>query len=415
MKNRSSLMLFIEECRVKRREDFYIAIIDICGLQKINKEKGFQKADETIINVSKIIAKNSFKKSKEFSLYGGKFAVVAPAHHYTRFESEINYVIEKIIEDDNSLTIRAGAVNLDLSLDNSSLTTQAELALQYAKDNKSDSLIRYNSSISEALDKQQALLAEVILGIKNKEFIAYYQPKLNYNSGKIQGLEALVRWKHPEKGVLSPGAFLPLVEKSPEIMLDLEDAIIDAVLSEATKLVEYFQENPNFRLSINLSSLQFSKKSLVMDLVALCSQYAVKTQNIEFELTESSMLEDLESAITISNQLQTAGFNVALDDFGTGYSSLSYIQNLPVNVIKLDYSFVKNIPQDERSGYVIEHIISLAHKLKLEIVAEGVEYQEQLNYLGKLHVDIIQGFFFFKPMPIEEVCQLKKYVENYKN
>ena len=134
----------------------------------------------------------------------------------------------------------------------------------------------------------------------------------------------------------------------------------------------------------------------------------------EFELTESSMLEDLDLAIDISNQLQQSGFHVALDDFGTGYSSLSYIQNLPVNVIKLDYSFVKKIPQDIRSGFVVEHIISLAHKLGLIIVAEGVEEANQLDYLGNLNVDMIQGFYFFKPMPIDKICQLDLAVHNYK-
>ena len=126
------------------------------------------------------------------------------------------------------------------------------------------------------------------------------------------------------------------------------------------------------------------------------------------------MLADLDQAITISEQLQQAGFHVALDDFGTGYSSLSYIQNLPVNVIKLDYSFVKKIPQDIRSGFVVEHIISLAHKLGLVIVAEGVEEVDQLDYLGNLKVDMIQGFYFYKPMPLNEACQLNLTVNNYK-
>jgi EAL domain-containing protein (putative c-di-GMP-specific phosphodiesterase class I) len=126
------------------------------------------------------------------------------------------------------------------------------------------------------------------------------------------------------------------------------------------------------------------------------------------------MLADLDQAITISMQLQQAGFHVALDDFGTGYSSLSYIQNLPVNVIKLDYSFVKKIPQDTRSGFVVEHIISLAHKLGLVIVAEGVEESDQLDYLGNLNVDMIQGFYFYKPMPLHKACQLDLTVNNYK-
>jgi EAL domain-containing protein (putative c-di-GMP-specific phosphodiesterase class I) len=247
---------------------------------------------------------------------------------------------------------------------------------------------------------KEALLAEVIKGINKQEFIAYYQPKLNYHTGKIQGIEALVRWQHPTKGLLLPGKFLPVVETAPEVMNLLENAIFESVMAEAHELIEYFSTNPDFRISVNLSSIQFNRDALVTDLLAVCKRYQISPKYIEFELTESSMLEDLDKAIDISNQLQAADFKVALDDFGTGYSSLSYIQNLPVNVIKLDF--------------VVEHIISLAHKLKLEIVAEGVEEKDQLDYLGALDVDLIQGFYFYRPMPLADICQLELSVSDYK-
>ena len=211
-----------------------------------------------------------------------------------------------------------------------------------------------------------------------------------------------------------PGKFLPVVENNPVVMMQLEKAIIETILSQANEIIRYYKDSPNFRISINLSSIQFNHSTIVQDLLSTCQRFLVDTQFIEFELTESSMLADLDLAIETSNQLQAAGFHVALDDFGTGYSSLSYIQNLPVNVIKLDYSFVKKIPQDIRSGFVVEHIISLAHKLGLVVVAEGVEEVDQLHYLGNLKVDMIQGFYFYKPMPLDQACQLDLSVKNYK-
>jgi EAL domain-containing protein (putative c-di-GMP-specific phosphodiesterase class I)/ABC-type nitrate/sulfonate/bicarbonate transport system substrate-binding protein/GGDEF domain-containing protein len=414
MKNRSSLMLFIEECRVKHRHDEFLAILDINGLQKINKEKGFRKADQLIRNVAQTLLDCKFKTSKVYSLYGGKFAVIAKASKYEEFERKINALIERIVDENDPVSLRSGAVKLDLDLDNSSLTTRAELALQHAKDTRTHHLVHFDHSFSERIEKKEALLKEVIRGIKKQEFIPYYQPKLNYQSGQIQGVEALVRWNHPTKGILLPGKFLPIVEAAPEVMNKLEAAIFEAIMAEASELIEYFSENPNFRISINLSPIQFNRESLVIDLLAACKRYNIHPSRLEFELTESSMLEDLDTAIDVSNQLQAAEFKVALDDFGTGYSSLSYIQNLPVNVIKLDYSFVKKIPKDERSGFVVEHIISLAHKLELEIVAEGVEEKEQLDYLGDLHVDIIQGFYFYKPMSLEKLCKLELSVSDYK-
>ena len=414
MKNRSSLILFIEECRIKQKNDEYLAILDICDLQKINKEKGFHKADQIIRNIAQGLIKHKIKTSKIYSLYAGKFALVSKANKYEIFENNINTLIEKIVKENDSIAIRSGAVKLDLSLDNSSLTTRAELALRHAKDTSAQKLVCFNQSFSERIEKREKLLSEVLEGIERREFVPYYQPKLNYQSGNIQGVEALIRWNHPEKGILLPGKFLPIVETAPEIMNKLETAIFDSILSEATQLIAHFSENPNFRISINLSSIQFNHESLVLDLLVACKRYDISPTHIEFELTESLMLEDLDSAIEISNQLQAANFKVSLDDFGTGYSSLSYIQNLPVNVIKLDYSFVKKIPQDKRSGYVVEHIISLAHKLELEIVAEGVEEKDQLDYLGDLDVDIIQGFYFYRPMPLNELCKLKLSVSNYK-
>jgi EAL domain-containing protein (putative c-di-GMP-specific phosphodiesterase class I)/ABC-type nitrate/sulfonate/bicarbonate transport system substrate-binding protein/GGDEF domain-containing protein len=415
MKNRSSLMLFIEECRVRNIHDEYLAILDINGLQKINKEKGFRKADQLINNVAQSLADCKFKTSKVYSLYGGKFAVIAKANKYEEFERKINTLIERITLANDPISMRSGAVKLDFDLDNSSLTTRAELALQHSKETSANSLICFDQSFTDLIEKKEALLAEVICGINKQEFIIYYQPKLNYQTGEIQGVEALVRWQHPTKGLLLPGEFLTVVETAPEVMNLLESAIFESVMAEAHELIEYFSDNLGFRISINLSSIQFNRHALVNDLLTVCQRYKVNPKHIEFELTESSMLEDLDTAIEISNQLQAADFKVALDDFGTGYSSLSYIQNLPVNVIKLDYSFVKKIPKDQRSGFVVEHIISLAHKLELEIVAEGVEEKEQLDYLGARDVDIIQGFYFYRPMPLAEICKLDLSITDYKD
>jgi diguanylate cyclase (GGDEF)-like protein len=414
LKNRSSMMLYIEKCRIKKRNNLYLVLVDIAGLQKINKEQGFTRADLLIRQVADLLSEFSLRYSHTYSLYGGKFAIIANAERFSELERKINIIIEKVIAINDSIVLRSGAVILDFTLENSTLATRAELTLQHSKDINSDTLSSFNVLILEKASRNEALIAEVTESINKQEFIAYYQPKVNYLTGQIQGLEALIRWDHPTKGILLPGTFLPVVEKNPVVMMELERAIFETILSEASEIISYYKVNSGFRLSINLSSIYFSQSSLVQDLLSSCHRFSIDPQYLEFELTESSMLADLDQAIIISMQLQQAGFHVALDDFGTGYSSLSYIQNLPVNVIKLDYSFVKKIPQDTRSGFVVEHIISLAHKLGLVIVAEGVEESDQLDYLGKLNVDMIQGFYFYKPMPLHEACQLDLTVNNYK-
>lgn len=406
MKNRAAMMLFFEECRAKQDNHYYLAIIDIARLQKLNKSQGFQVADNLIRQVSQIIYQHADKESPCYSLYAGKFAFITRASDQESFKHNIEGLISKIQLDNDNVSLHLGGIKLDFSLDNSALATRFEQSLQHAKGLKSNTLVFFSNTIVEAIEARESLLSLVYMGIQNDEFIPYYQPKICTQTGKIKGLEALIRWQHPQRGILRPGDFLPIVETSKNLMLKLEKHIFNKVISEVPQLINRFYSTPGFRVSINLSSIQFNRDFLVRELLDICNHYQVDTKYIEFELTESSMLEDLDCAILISNQLQAAGFHVALDDFGTGYSSLAYLQNLPVNVIKLDYSFVKKIPHDIRSGHVVEHIILLAQKLGLLIVAEGVEHEEQLNYLTDLKVELVQGFYFHKPVPLEKVILL---------
>jgi diguanylate cyclase (GGDEF)-like protein len=406
MKNRSAMIVHIEDCRNRNKDDRYIAILDICALQHINRTMGFIKADLLIRNIANSISECEFKNSQSYSLYGGKFAIIAQATKQEDFTQKINRLIKLIIELNDHVSLHSGAIKLNLTLDNSALTTRVELALQYAKETNEPYLVYFSKSFSEDVEARNVLLEEVKQGINKQQFIAYYQPKIEYKSGRISGIEALARWDHPKKGILGPAVFLPEVERDAELMLQFERHLIEHILSTANTIIDYYAENPGFRISINLSSIKFNQTNLTSELLAVCKLHNVKPQYIEFELTESSMLANLDAAIKTSNELQSAGFHVALDDFGTGYSSLAYIQNLPVNIIKLDYSFVKKIPDDVRSSYVVEHIISLAHKLGLTIVAEGVEKKRQLDYLGNLNVDLIQGFYFHKPMDIDRLLKL---------
>ncbi len=413
MHNRSSMMLYIEKCRARNNSNMFMAILDISGLQQINKLEGFEKADNLIINVADTITKGTFKNSRSYSLYGGKFVLIASAPRQEEFTKKINIMINQVTSETPGIKLHSGATQMDFLLDNSSLTTQTEIALQHSKDSDSSALVFFSKSFSDKNEAREELLNEVEQGIRKQEFVAYYQPKIHYKTGIIVGAEALVRWDHPTKGTLPPVKFLPAVEKSPELMAQLETVIIENILSDANEIIAYFSGNTGFKISINLSSNEFNRKALADDLLAICHRMKVDPKYIEFELTESSMLEDLNAAINMVKQLQSVGFHVALDDFGTGYSSLAYIQNLPVNVIKLDYSFVKKIPGDIRSNYVVEHIISLAHQLGLMIVAEGVEQQIQLDYLGGLNIDMIQGFYFHKPMDLDSLLTLKLSESNY--
>ena len=406
MFNRSSMIVYFERCRHSRKKNVYLAIIDISGLQKLNKTQGFQEADHLIQSVARTIKLNTQKENRYYSLYGGKFAIIYQEKTRQHFEDKVNSLCTKISHENSVIKLHSGGIDFDLDVDNSSLTTRAELALQHAKSIHSKQLVFFDDTLSEDADRREKLLVSIEHAIKNNEFVPFYQPKVNFNTGNIEGVEALIRWDKPNQGIVGPGDFLPVAESHNDIMQALESHIYQRILLDCQSIIDRFDKHEGFRVSINLSSRQFNRESLVKFLFKKCEVHNVNTKFIEFEITESSMLENLDEAIETSQQLQEIGFSVALDDFGTGYSSLSYIQNLPVNVIKLDYSFVKKLPHDTRSAYVVEHIISLAHKLGLEVVAEGVEEKSQLEYLGSLNVDLMQGYYYYKPMPIEELLKL---------
>jgi len=404
--NRSAMLLYFEECREQKCKNRYLTIFDIANLQKVNKTQGFQKADDLIRQVADMINQRKAPEDRCYSLYGGKFAIVGQAHDRAEFELRMNQIISELLKTLKLTKLHSGGIELDFDLDNSSLTIRAELALQHAKSMNAPRLVFFNKLIAENIERREELYKRVRAAIVYNEFVVYYQPKVNATTKKVEGVEALMRWQHPDDGILTPFHFLPTVENFPELMEQLEDCILELIFSQVESIVHHFGAGSGFRVSINLSSMQFNRPALLEYLLTKCRRHAVKPEHIDIELTESSMLEDLNIAINISQELQSAGFHVSLDDFGTGYSSLSYIQNLPVNIVKLDHSFVKNIPQDARSGYVVEHIVSLAHKLGLRIVAEGVERIEQLEYLDRLNVDLIQGYYFFKPMAIHQLFEI---------
>lgn len=404
--NRSAMLLYFEECRKQKSNDRYLTIFDIANLQKVNKTQGFQKADELIRQVGDMLNQLKASCDRCYSLYGGKFAIVGQAKDRAEFEHRMNQIISELLKIIKLTKLHSGGIELDLDLDNSSLTIRAELALQHAKSMNAPRLVFFNKLIAENIERREELYKRVRAAIVYNEFVVYYQPKVNATTSKIEGVEALMRWQHPDEGILTPYHFLPTVENFPELLEQLEDCILELIFLQIESIVHHFKAGAGFRVSINLSSMQFNRPALLEYLLTKCKRHAVKPEHIDIELTESSMLEDLNVAINISKELQSAGFHVSLDDFGTGYSSLSYIQNLPVNIVKLDHSFVKNIPEDTRSGYVVEHIISLAHKLGLRIVAEGVERKEQLEYLDKLDVDLIQGYYFYKPMALHQLFEI---------
>jgi EAL domain-containing protein (putative c-di-GMP-specific phosphodiesterase class I) len=241
--------------------------------------------------------------------------------------------------------------------------------------------------------------------IENKDFLLNYQPIVSLKSGKITGFESLVRWNHPEKGMIPPDEFIPLAEET-ELIVPLGYWIIE----EAVRQIKVWQEkyifSPALTVSINLSAVQFIHLNLVEIIKCIFNNYKIDPVSIRFEITESAFMKDMEAANMMLLNLKAMNTLLYMDDFGTGYSSLTYLKHFPVDALKIEKSFVKWMGIDEESEEIVSAVVNLAHNLKMFVIAEGVETKEHLQKLRNLNCDYGQGYFFSKPLGSDGIDKL---------
>ena len=265
----------------------------------------------------------------------------------------------------------------------------------------------YHQNSNKKLYENIILENELRKSIDANELVLYYQPQVNLNTGKLMGVEALVRWNHPEKGMISPGIFIPLAEETSLII-----AIGNWVIKEACRQIRLWldQDFPFMRVSVNLSMRQFFQEDLVEIIAECLKKYEVEPHYLELEITES-MTMDVDRAIPMLTKLKGLGVRISIDDFGTGYSSFSYLHLFPVDQLKIDQSFVRNLTIDQSNEAIVETIISLGHHLRLELMAEGVETREQADFLSSNHCNGIQGYLISRPLP---ACEMEKLFHSEK-
>lgn len=262
----------------------------------------------------------------------------------------------------------------------------------YRKLNKSNMLIDLESEDEMGHDLENS--------IKNEEIILYYQPQINIKNSKLLGLEALIRWKHPTKGLISPESFIPIAEET-----GLIAPLGKYVMHKACEQNKEWQLKgyPPVSISVNISAYQFQYTDLLKIVAEILKDTKLEAKWLKLEITESIGIDNISYAISIIEKFKEHGIRVSLDDFGTGYSSLDYLRKLPISEVKIDQSFIKDIMSDLNSQIITQSIIELAHKLNLTVVAEGVEKYEQLEFLRKHNCDEVQGYIFMRPLPSEEI------------
>ncbi|MCW8948515.1 MAG: EAL domain-containing protein, partial [Sedimenticola sp.] len=283
------------------------------------------------------------------------------------------------------------------------LLSNADASMYQAKTRSGEKLQFFTEELNSQVQQRMDMESDLRAAINHNELELYYQPQLNLKTHTITGMEALLRWHHPNKGMIPPDCFIPLAEETGLIL-----PIGEWVLEQACLQAKHFQENgfPDLIVAVNVSVRQLEGQDMTSMIRRLLQQTGIPAGSLEIEITESVMMEDPERMIESLIDLKRLGIRLALDDFGTGHSSLSYLQRFPFDKLKIDRAFIRNITESSDDAAIAMTIGAMAKSLKLEVIAEGVETEEQMNFLKKCGCNEIQGYLISRPIPAIEFRQL---------
>lgn len=388
-----------------------ILYLDLNDFKRINDTVGASGGDLMIVEVAKRIADELDLRDALARVGGDDFVILLDqmSPNLKSFSNAVTTAAAKVLSvfderfqiADNWFRVTA-RIGISLfgheHIAPEKLINQAESAMYRAKE-LGERVVFFDSSVQEAQVERIHMEYDLERALENHEISVFYQPQVN-GVGKVVGFEALMRWQHPERGFVSPLEFIPLAEQ-----LGIIPELQELVLRHACGLIRVLEASkklaPDFRIAVNISACQFSKDDFESTVLDIISAFNVPPSRLTLEITEGTVLESIDNAIVQMQNLQSVGFDMSIDDFGTGYSSLAYLQKLPVNEIKIDKSFVDEIEQSDTGRSIVDVIIYLARQLGCRVVAEGVETGSQTDYLVGKSVDVLQGYHFARPMPIE--------------
>lgn len=392
-----------------KKNKLAVLYLRVTNLARVNNILGYQKSDDLIINIAKNL--NSLKsklKSEIISLYKGEdFLILLNCGDDLKLiEEKINILetkIRNVFKDkdlDHLLKANIGiSIYPDHGPDADLLLSRVHHAM-YVAEESSKSYTFYNQKIFDEYLEKEKLQRDLKSAIQKNELFLKYQPLIDLKNNKIKALEALIRWKHPEKGIISPADFIPRAEKT-----GLIKKIGVFVLEEAFKQLQIWKNkrDKDFKICINISLIELKDQEIIKKIKTIASKYSfIPNHLIEFEITERAFAEISPSVLA---ELKNMDFSLSLDDFGTGYSSLNFLHKEPIDILKIDKSFIDNIDV-EKTKLLLKTIIDLSHKLKLKVIAKGVETKNQYEKIKFLDCDYAQGFYFHRPLTVEKISKL---------
>jgi diguanylate cyclase (GGDEF)-like protein/PAS domain S-box-containing protein len=388
-----------------------VMLLDLDNFKTVNDTQGHPAGDKLLIEVASRLEQNVTGDGLAARLGGDEFAVlIHPVKSIKQVNRIADHVLKMIAEpyiiNDNEIQISTSIGLAWLPKDGNTPETimkHADLAMYQAKEMGRNQFRQFTEQLNEQLQRYIRFSREMPEALISGQFELYFQPKMDLKTQRIIGVEALVRWEHPELGRISPVDFIPIAEDTGFIV-----PLGNWVFAEACRKLKNLREQGLSHIScaINISLRQFRDPSLMGVIEKSMKDNDIDSKLLEVEITESLLMEDVDKAILTLREIQRLGITVAIDDFGTGYSSFSYLKNLPINVLKVDRCFIKDIPLSQEDMKITSAIISMAHSLNLKVVAEGIETIEQKQFLIEQDCDIGQGYLFGKPMNLNDLSQM---------
>lgn len=416
--NRKALLERLEKLRTTReisQSNHFLVTCSIDNGMALRSAFGFTVIDAIIESYAKAMQKMPQHTPEVFRIHAGQLAALFPNINAEDTEVLMNECLATLRENANFQNLSVyvnrhlgGVLLNDSSIEPTTTLQHAEIAIARANDKMTDSFI-YTEEVSENISKQLALMADVTEGIERGDFLMHYQPKVELANGKAYGVEALIRWHHPEKGWIRPDEFIPSAEHSTLIL-----KISEFVLREVIRQTSVWQKQGIYlQVAINVTGHDLLQPGFSQMLFDLLKEYEVDGHWIEIEITEGTLIEDIDDVVAELLKLAKAKITVSIDDFGTGYSSLQYLYKLPISLLKIDQVFVKTVPEDDGASHICAAAVVLAQKMGIKSLAEGVETEANLAYLRELGCDYGQGYLFCKPLGADEFVEWYRSHQNH--
>jgi diguanylate cyclase (GGDEF)-like protein len=398
----------LEKTKIMPGNKFAVLFLDIDRFKTVNDSLGHAIGDRLILNVGKRL-KSAIRKGDMVARFSGdEFAILLSDIGDSRDVEKYAELIQKRIAVPITLNGRQvfTSVSIGIALSNDSykeaqdVLRDADIAMYQAKSEKKPYVIFDKSMHTETVSVLQ-LDTDLRYAVAREEFCVHYQPIIDLETMKLKGFEALMRWNHPQRGLVPPYEFIPACEET-GLIIPMTLWILREACLQTKRWQDYSQETRNLMISVNLSGKHFSQPDLIEQIWKILSETDFNPGCLKLEITESAVMENAEEAVLLLKQLKEIGIQLSIDDFGTGYSSLSYLNRFPIDTLKVDRSFVTSMSESSENGELVRAIITLSHALGIEVVAEGIETVNQLHQLRILNCEFGQGYLFSRPVPTKE-------------